>query len=178
MSLTANPALVEPFGDAASVSGQPVQTIVIGIGNNLMTDDGAGIHVIDRLREAELPEHVRLVDGGTLGFTLLEIVEGARRLIVVDAAQLEAAPGTVQVFQDQEMDAYLTGCRRSSVHEVNLLDVIGAARFRGNMPQRYALVGIQPESVDWGADPTESVARGVEQATAAILALLNEDDAG
>ncbi len=177
MPLSTNAALVEPFGDAATEAGQPIQTIVIGIGNNLMTDDGAGIHVIDRLREMDLPEHVRLVDGGTLGFTLLEIVEGARRLIVVDAAQLEAEPGTVQVFQDAEMDGYLTGCRRSSVHEVNLLDVIGAARFRGNMPKRYALVGIQPESVDWGAEPTERVARGVDQATAAILELLNEEDA-
>lgn len=172
---TANAAVAQPFAGASVGTEKTIHTLVIGIGNSLMTDDGAGIHVIDRLRESDLPAHVELVDGGTLGFTLLDLVESARRLIVVDAAQLEADPGTMQVFRDSEMDAYLTGCRRSSVHEVNLLDVIGAARFRGNMPPSYALVGIQPESVDWGAEPTEAVARGVEQATAAILDLIEEE---
>ncbi len=153
-----------------------IDTVVIGIGNNLMTDDGAGIHVIERLREAGLPDHVELVDGGTLGFTLLDIVESARRLIVVDAAQLDREPGCVEVFEDEQMDVYLTTCRRSSVHEVNLLDVIGAARFRDTMPEHYALVGIQPDSVDWGAEPTARVAGGVDRATAIITEMVLSEE--
>lgn len=175
MPSTPSAAVVDSFEVGASRPEPLIDTLVIGIGNNLLTDDGAGIHVIDRLREADLPSHVELVDGGTLGFALLEKVESARRLIVVDAAQLDAEPGTVQAFFDQEMDVYLTTCRRSSVHEVNLMDVISAARFRGLMPERYALVGIQPASVDWGAEPTEAVARGVTEATRIILELLDED---
>lgn len=174
MTMTPNAVELAPSGPVSGRS-KTIDTLVIGIGNNLLTDDGAGIHVIERLQRAGLPEHVELVDGGTLGFTLLELVEDARRLIVVDAAQLEAEPGAVEVFEDQQMDAYLTTCRRSSVHEVNLMDVIGAARFRGLMPERYALVGIQPASTDWGSEPTERVARGVEQATAIIIDMVGEE---
>lgn len=175
MSLNSNTAVADWSADRGVRANRMIDTLVIGIGNNLLTDDGAGVHVIDRLREAGLPEHVELVDGGTLGFALLEQVESAHRLIVVDAAQLDAGPGTVQTFRDQEMDAYLTTCRRSSVHEVNLMDVISAAKFRGLMPERYALVGIQPASVDWGAEPTAEVARGVEEATQIILDMIREE---
>lgn len=175
MTTLTNPAAARLFSDGDASGPGSCDTVIIGIGNNLMTDDGAGIHVIDQLRKLDLPDNVELVDGGTLGFTLLDIVERARRLIVVDAAQMDREPGEVEVFEDARMDVYLTNCRRSSVHEVNLLDVIGAARFRGNMPERYALVGIQPDCVDWGAEPTAAVAGGVEQATAIIADMVAEE---
>ncbi|MFP4208052.1 MAG: HyaD/HybD family hydrogenase maturation endopeptidase [Wenzhouxiangella sp.] len=162
-------------GDPAGQAEKPLKTLVIGIGNNLMTDDGAGVHVIERLQALDLPDHVELVDGGTLGFALLEIVENAQRLIVTDAANLEAEPGTVQVFENDTMDAYLARCRRSSVHEVNLMDVMSAAKFRGTMPDDYALVGIQPAQIDWGSEPTEAVARGVDEAVQIILDMLAEE---
>ncbi|MEE4638491.1 MAG: HyaD/HybD family hydrogenase maturation endopeptidase [Wenzhouxiangella sp.] len=167
--------LAAECGDSAARAGKSIEVLVIGIGNSLMTDDGAGVHVIERLQAAGLPDHVELIDGGTLGFTLLESVECARRLIVVDAAQLEAAPGVVEVFENAAMDAYLSNCRRSSVHEVNLMDVMSAAKFRGTMPPNYALVGIQPATVDWGSEPTEAVARGVEEATSIIIDMLTEE---
>jgi len=177
MSLTTKAAVAGSFSAGDGAPDRPIHTLVIGIGNNLLTDDGAGVHVIERLREAGLPEHVELVDGGTLGFALLEQVESAQRLIVVDAAQMDAEPGTVRSFRDRDMDVYLSTCRRSSVHEVNLMDVISAARFRGMMPARYALVGIQPVSVDWGSEPTEPVARGVAEATRLIIEMVNEERA-
>ncbi len=175
MPLTTNAATVRAYGEDVDQNPEPIHTLVVGIGNSLLTDDGAGVHVIDRLRAAGLPDHVELLDGGTLGFALLEIVEATERLIVVDAAQLDAEPGTVQVFQDRAMDVYLTSCKRSSVHEVNLLDIMSAARFRGLMPKRYALVGIQPASMDWGSEPTAAVARGVTEATRRIIDMLEAE---
>lgn len=175
MTMTTSTGVAADSGDFASRAEKSIDTLVIGIGNNLMTDDGAGVHVIARLEKAGLPDAVELIDGGTLGFTLLESVESARRLIVVDAAQLGAEPGTVQVFENDRMDGYLSNCRRSSVHEVNLMDVMSAAKFRGTMPKDYALVGIQPAEVDWGAEPTEAVARGIDQATAIIVDMVTEE---
>lgn len=172
--MTTNAALVEACGDGQNRNPETIHTLIIGIGNSLMTDDGAGVHVIDRLSQADLPDRVQLVDGGTLGFALLEMVESAQRLIVVDAAQLDAEPGTVQSFRNREMDVYLTSRKRSSVHEVNLLDIMSAAKFRGLMPREYALVGIQPAHVDWGSEPTEPVARGVAEATRLILDMIEE----
>lgn len=175
MSMATNAAAVRAYGEDVGASPEPIHTLVIGIGNSLLTDDGAGVHVIEQLRDAGLPDHVELLDGGTLGFALLEIVEAAERLIVVDAAQLDAEPGTVEVFRDREMDVYLTSCKRSSVHEVNLLDIMSAARFRGLMPGHYALVGIQPASMDWGSEPTEAVARGVAEAARIITAMVDAE---
>jgi hydrogenase maturation protease len=151
--------------------GEPTGTLVIGIGNSLFGDDGAGVHVIERLADYGLPDDVQLVDGGTLSFTLLELVENAERLIVVDAAKLDAAPGTVEVFHDEAMDEFLTSAKRPSVHEVNLLDVLVGARIRGRLPERRTLIGIQPESLDWSSTPTPAVAAAVIRAADEIAAL-------
>jgi hydrogenase maturation protease len=174
MRVTTKSGVVESSADPDEIDVRQRGTLVIGIGNNLLTDDGAGIHVIELLSQQQWPDDVELVDGGTLGFTLLEQVESAERLIVVDAAQLDAEPGTVRVFRNSEMDDFLTGSRRTTVHEVNLLDVMGAARFRGRLPRHYTLVGIQPLTVDWGASPTPVVAEAAARAAELIGEMIRE----
>lgn len=162
-------ASTESLGSAAT---DRCRVTIIGIGNKLMTDDGAGVHVIEALRRRSLPEQVRILDGGTLSFSLLEEVERAEFLIIADAAELHAASGTVRLLCDRDMDAYLASSVRPSVHEVNLLDVLTAARIRGRMPNRYALVGIQPAVIGWGTEPSAVVADAVEQAATLIETLV------
>jgi hydrogenase maturation protease len=174
MLTSTNETVVEGSVEPSTSDERQSGTLVIGIGNSLLTDDGAGIHVINRLSQRNLPEDVELLDGGTLGFTLLENIETTARLIVVDAAQLDAEPGTVKVLQNAEMDDYLGGSLRSSVHEVNLLDMMVAARLRGRLPAEYALVGIQPESIDWGSEPSSVVGEAVDRAVELIEAMLVE----
>ena len=103
-------------------------TLVLGIGNTLLTDEGVGIHVIDHL-VASYPNEpgVTYLDGGTLSFTLAGPIAEHGNLIVVDAARLDRPPGTVQVLVGDEMDRYLTG-NRQSVHEVGLTDLLDIAR--------------------------------------------------
>lgn len=149
--------------------------VVLGIGNFLMGDDGAGIHVIDRLRsDAALPSSVLLVDGGTLGFSLMEQVESARVLIVVDAMQLDAEPGTVKSFLDGELDNFLAAPTQRSVHDANLGDVMRMCALRDTLPENRILVGIQPASIDWGDTPTAAVDRGVDAACACIKSIIEE----
>lgn len=132
--------------------------LILGIGNSLLRDEGAGIHVLHRLRE-QYPERTDLtfLDGGTLSFTLAGAIEEASRLIVLDAAQLSAAPGHSRVFEGDDMDAFLGGNRKCSVHEVSLLDLLAIARLSGHLPAQRALVGIQPAEIDWGEHPSEAV---------------------
>ena len=160
---------------------RPARFTVIGIGNTLMGDDGAGVHVVERLKQ-RLADRIdssaiRLLDGGTLSFTLLDEVEQTEYLIVADAAQFHADPGTVRLLKEAEMDAYLGSSVRPSVHEVNLLDVLTAARLRGSMPPRYALVGIQPDFVGWSTQPSEAVADSVQRAADMIEALIDATEA-
>jgi hydrogenase maturation protease len=152
---------------------QTEATLVLGIGNTLLTDEGAGVHAIRRL-EARTPAvaGVRFLDGGTLSFTLAGPISQASRLIVIDAAELRRAPGSVETFVQDGMDAFLGARGNCSVHEVGLLDLMQIARLTGCLPQRRALIGIQPATIDWGERPTPSVETGIELACARALELI------
>ncbi|MFA5080959.1 MAG: HyaD/HybD family hydrogenase maturation endopeptidase [Hydrogenophilaceae bacterium] len=153
-----------------------MKILILGIGNTLLSDEGVGVHVIQALADHSSPddEEIELLDGGTLSFTLAGPIADAGALIVVDAAQLRAAPGTVQVFENTEMDRFLLGNRKASVHEVGLTDLMSIARLTDTWPARRALVAIQPEKVDWGDDPTEPVAAAVPLACERIRRLIRE----
>jgi hydrogenase maturation protease len=138
------------------------RTVVLGIGNTLLGDEGAGVYAVRALRARRpSPGDVVFVDGGTLSFTLAPVIEQAQALIVIDAAELGAAPGTVRVFRDGEMDAFLDAHRKSSVHEVSLIDLLSVARLTDTLPERRALIGIQPQYLDWADAPTPAVARAI-----------------
>ncbi len=151
----------------------PMKTLVLGIGNTLLSDEGVGIHVAHFLQSLmRSNDEVEILDGGSLSFPLAGPIEGAEALIVVDAAQLKSAPGTLQVFEGDAMDAFLLGNRKSSVHEVGLTDLMSIARLSGSWPERRALVAIQPERVDWGDCPTARVAAAIPLACAKIQSLI------
>jgi hydrogenase maturation protease len=149
--------------------------LVLGMGNTLLTDDGAGVHAVRLLQEqvGERPD-TEFLDVGTLSFTLAAAIEDAGRLIIIDAARMEQAPGTVRVFEGEEMDRFLSGRRRLSVHEVSLADLLAVARLTGLLPHRRALVGIEPASLDWGDTPSAPVARALPAAGAATLELIEK----
>jgi hydrogenase maturation protease len=151
-----------------------IDTLVLGIGNTLLTDEGAGIHVLELLRRehADALRDVELLDGGTLSFSLLAWVGDCRRLIVLDAAQLGAPAGAVEVFEGADMDRFIGSVKRSP-HEVSLLDLLDIARLTDSLPPNRALVGIQPAVVDWGERPGQAVSAALPQAAAAVLAQLN-----
>lgn len=147
--------------------------MVLGLGNTLLGDDGAGIQVIERLRVGpKIPQGVRCLDGGTLSFSLLDEIENTTALIVVDAAQLGEAPGTVQVFKDWNMDQFLRSKHSCSVHEVSLSELLDMSRLTGHLPSRRAFVGIQPERIDWDVDVSPSVRAGLDTACTHIRALI------
>jgi hydrogenase maturation protease len=149
-------------------------TLVLGVGNTILTDEGIGPWVVEHLRalNPEAPD-ITWMDGGTLSFSIATSVEDAEYLIVVDATELQAKPGTVRVFVDEEMDEMLGGHGRS-IHEVGLLDLMSMARLTGRLPQRRALVGIQPERIDWGTEPSFAVAAAMPEAARAVAALIEE----
>ena len=94
------------------------------------------------------------------------------QLIVIDAAELDSAPGTVRAFVGEDMDRFLGVNRKRSVHEVGLLDLMAVAHLAGHLPQRRALIGIQPDIVDWGDAPTAAVAEAIPQACSLTLDLI------
>jgi hydrogenase maturation protease len=149
------------------------QSVILGIGNILLTDDGAGVHAARLLADllAERDE-VRVFDAGTLSFTLAPLVEAADRLIILDATQLNQPPGSLQCFADTQMDQFL-GRGRLTVHEIGLRDVMDVARLSGALPPERALIGIQPASLEWGTEVTPCIAGSLDSMVRMTLALLD-----
>jgi hydrogenase maturation protease len=148
-------------------------TLILGIGNTLLGDEGAGVHAARRVAVlARGRPDVALLDGGTLGFSLLPAIEDYGRLIVLDAARVGGAPGTVKCFESAAMDEFL-GKPRRSVHEVGLCDLLDMARLAGRMPACRALIGIEPEFVDWSDSPSNAVATALDGAATLALELVD-----
>jgi len=152
-----------------------MKTLVLGIGNTLLTDEGIGIHVLQTL-EPELANwpDVTLLDGGTLSFTLAGPIEDADALIVVDAANIKSQPGEWILLEGEAMDAFLMSNRKSTVHEVGLTDLRAIAILAGHWPEKRAMLAIQPDIVDWGEHPTPGVAAAIPPVCAAIRELIRE----
>ncbi|MGB1110498.1 MAG: HyaD/HybD family hydrogenase maturation endopeptidase [Gammaproteobacteria bacterium] len=146
-------------------------TLILGIGNNLLTDEGVGIHAIQYLSEHH-PDHagVTYLDGGTLSFTLAGPIADHNNLIVIDAARFGEPAGSIKTLIGEEMDRYLTG-NRESVHEVGLMDLFDIARLSDTYPEKRALIGIQPDSLDWGEHPSDACAPSIKLAAEAALRL-------
>jgi hydrogenase maturation protease len=147
--------------------------LILGIGNTLLGDEGVGVHVVRAMRTQYRGEGaIHYMDGGTLSFTLAEPIARADGLIVVDAARMSSPPGTVRAFQNGAMDRYLRG-NRQSVHEVSLADLLDIARLTESLPERRALVGIEPKLIDWSESLSEAVQPAVNRAIDEIVSILS-----
>ena len=141
-----------------------MKILVLGIGNTLLADEGVGIVAMREL-EARYGarEDMEFLDGGTLSFTLAVPISECDALLVIDAAELGAAPGTVHSFEGAEMDRFMGANRKSSVHEVGLLDLMSISLLTGHWPEQRALIGVQPAKVDWGETLTPAVAAALPE---------------
>jgi hydrogenase maturation protease len=153
---------------------EKARILVMGIGNTLLQDDGAGVHVTERLRGAlQSAGGLQILDGGTLGLSLLPAIEDSGSLIVVDAAELGQPPGTIQVFRNEDMDRQLSG-KKSTVHELALSDLLAAAAMNGRQPAERFLVAIQPQSTEWGLEPTPRVRECIPRACDLVTEIARE----
>ena len=147
-------------------------TLVLGVGNTLLADEGAGVHAMRFLeKNYDLPDTVFL-DGGTLSFTLADDIANATNLLIFDAARMDLAAGCIRVFEGNAFDEFLRSGVQS-VHEVGFADLMDIARLQECLPQNYALIGIQPEVFGWGDQPGSSVSAALPDAAAQAAALIS-----
>jgi len=146
---------------------------VVGIGNSLLTDDGAGIHTLEKFAAENSDDGVFCLDGGTVGLALLDRLSNLAGLVALDAMKLGKPPGTVTVLTGTDMDVHLR-TQHGSVHEVGLSDLMDALRLSDQLPAQRALIGIEPENMDWGTAPTAAVSAALPAAVAAARKLVRE----
>jgi hydrogenase maturation protease len=147
-------------------------TMVLGLGNLLLGDEGFGIHVVRRLKEVGLPSHVRIVEGGVSGFNLLGHLEGVERLVVVDVMMVESPPGKLHLFK-QENKLKEPGKQILSFHQVGVLDLIPMWRLLGYEPEVFFLV-TRPEKLEWSTELSPPLQSAVDKATQLIQRLCKD----
>lgn len=149
--------------------------IIMGLGNLLWADEGFGVRAAEQLyARYQLPAKVEVVDGGTQGLLLLPYVEAADRLILFDAIDFGLEPGTLKVYRDDAVPAYLTA-KKMSLHQTGFSEVLALADLKGNLPASIVLIGVQPVQLeDYGGSLTEPVRARLEPAIALAVAQLQE----
>jgi len=152
------------------------ETVVLGIGNELMRDEGVGVIAARALGAEHLPEGVQVVEGGTGGLDLLFELEGRSRAIIIDAVEMKAPPGTVRSFTLDEVDIDMAA-PIASLHQIGLADVLEIGSLVGPMPEIH-VVGVQPKEVAPGTGLTPEVGQAVSAVIEQVKHLLQLPAAG
>ena len=144
------------------------RTLVLGIGNILLRDEGVGVRVIEAMRGRTLPEDIECIDGGTSGVDLVDEVADRPKVIVIDAVRADGEPGTVFRFGVEDL---MPGPGRElSLHEFGLLDTLTTARHLGCAPREVVIFGVQPKDVHAGLDLSAEVAAALPKVIELVLA--------
>lgn len=149
--------------------------MVLGIGNLIMSDDGAGVRVIQHLVDNyRFPPGVTVLDGGTLGLDLLPQLEGIDRLLIVDAVNTGGAPGTLVRLTGAEIPIVME--TKLSPHQMGLKDLLAVAMLQGIKPPEMVLLGIQPGNIELGMDFSPAVAAKFDTLVENVLRELEDWD--
>lgn len=130
--------------------------IILGVGNILLKDEGVGVKVIERLkRDFKFPSNIELIDGGTAGFRLIDLLEGAEHLIIVDAVQGNDEPGSIYRFKFEDMPVNIS--KKFSPHQIGILETLILIKMLGKIPDT-TIIAIQPKDCsNWGTELTPEI---------------------
>jgi len=150
---------------------QTGRKVVLGLGNTLNRDEGLGVQALNRL-DAQLgaQSDFELLDGGVLGLNLLMIVEECSHLLLLDAVNVDKAPGTIVELEKEEIPLY-AGVKLSQ-HQITFQEVLGLANIRGYLPEHLHLIGIQPQDISIGLELSECIEKAMPQVVARAVAVL------
>lgn len=140
---------------------QKPRILVLGVGNVLLKDEGVGVHVVKAMADRELPGNVTLHEGYVAGIDLLDIIQQADRLIIIDSVNAGAEAGAVFRFQPHEVENMLRE-HKTSLHQVDLMETLKIARFSDRCPETV-IIGVQPKAIEWGLELTPEIQAKVPQ---------------
>jgi hydrogenase maturation protease len=136
--------------------GSVLNILVLGIGNLLLQDEGAGVRAVEEFgRRYVTPAGVELLDGGTSGIELLQYIQGKDCLILLDVVKSGNPPGTLIRLEGESVPAMFQ--KKISPHQLGLSDLLATAQLIDRMPERVVLFGIEPKSIETGLEMSEEV---------------------
>lgn len=141
--------------------------LILGIGNILLRDEGVGVHVVEAMRDVPLPGDTELVDGGTAGAELINLLADRRKVIVIDAVDADCTPGSVFRLSVKDLEPSAGGM--VSLHQLGLLQSLWMADRLSCSPKEVVVFGVQPGDLSPGLTLTDEVRNAVPRAVEAIL---------
>ena len=147
-------------------------TLVLGIGNILLSDEGIGVRVIEYLHKCPLPEYVDLVDGGTAGADLIDLLSDRHTVIIIDALDTDAKPGTIVRLTPK--DWLNEQPSPLSLHDIDIPQTLAMTHLLGCAPRNVICLGIVPASVAPGMELTDTLAPLVPMIADRVLAELQQ----
>ena len=156
-----------------------MRTLVIGLGNPILTDDGVGVKVAYAVREALASgghSDVTVTEASVGGLRLMELMVGYDRVVLIDALQhSDARPGTIRRMTLEELRTISPTQHSTCAHDTSLVTALDLGRQLGlPLPKEFTIYGVGVENVTWfGEQPTPAVAEAIPQVTAAVLAELS-----
>lgn len=155
-----------------SYDNAPGPVLVLGMGNILLTDEGLGVRALEVFRARfEVPHGVDLLDGGTTGMGLLDDIGGREHLLVLDAVQTGAPPGTLAVLRGADIPVYFG--RRGTPHQLGLSDVLATLELAGEKPAQVTVLGIVPESLELSLELSDTITSRLDALIDALVAELS-----
>ena len=152
----------------------PRRVCVIGLGNVLMGDDGFGPLAVERFRcEYECGPTVEILDLGTPGLDLAPYLYGTDLVIIADAVHAEEKPGTLSIYCEADLLAHRAQLRLTA-HDPGLQESLAHLRLSGETPSELIIVGVVPDSCDFGKGISSSVLSACSAAVDNIARLLAE----
>jgi hydrogenase maturation protease len=145
---------------------------ILGVGNILLSDEGVGIRVVEKLdRHYEFPENVEVLDGGVLGVHLMGMISAADHLIVVDAVRNNQPPGSLYRMASDQIPKRILA--KNSLHQVDLVEALTLVEAIGPAPETV-VVGIEPVDIEtMSLDLTPMIASRLDDLVAMVLAELD-----
>jgi hydrogenase maturation protease len=142
--------------------------LILGIGNILLRDEGVGVRVIERMQNMHLPDDVELLDGGTAGADLMDVLAERKKVIVIDAVQADCQPGTVLRFTADD----LTQPDRvgMSLHEFGLAEALKMTKQLGCAPEEVVVFGIKPRDISCGLELSKEIAASIPKVVELVSA--------
>jgi len=143
-------------------------TLVLGLGNPLMSDEAIGYILINQfIAQSDKYPSVEFIDAGTGGISILHLIAGRKKAVLIDCAYMGTAPGTIKKFRPDEVES-LKKLAHHSLHESDMLKVIELAKQLDYCPQQVIILGIQPERVGVGQKLSETLSAKMNDYIAAI----------
>ncbi len=147
------------------------KTLVLGLGNIIMRDEGLGVRACERLTQRyRLPDDVTVLDGGTLGLDLLSYLEEVTDLLIIDAVSAGALPGSLVRLENEQIPQTLA--LKTSMHQVGLQELLAVMALRGQTLLRVVLWGMEPLILEPGLDLSEPVAMNLDALVTSVVAEL------